>query len=62
MEQERSVVVASGNAGKFKEIQAMLSYVDYQAIAQADLAIDDAEETGESFVENAILKARHAAS
>lgn len=55
------LVVASSNAGKLVEIGEMLADSDIELIAQSALAIEDAEETGSTFVENAILKARHAA-
>ena len=52
------LVLASGNAGKLAELRGLL---DVEVIAQSQLCIDDAGETGTTFVENAILKARHAA-
>lgn len=52
-------VLASGNAGKLAEMRSLLGdRVTW--VAQGELGIDDAEETGLTFVENAILKARHA--
>ena len=56
------IVLASGNAGKIKELQEMLAELDMQIVPQRELNIGDIEETGLCFVENAILKARHAAS
>ena len=54
------LVLASGNAGKLAELRDLLG--DHHELhAQSDFAVDDAEETGLSFIENAILKARHAA-
>jgi len=53
------IVVASGNAGKLAEIREIL--VGFELIAQRDLGIVDAEETASTFVENALIKARHAA-
>jgi len=53
------LVLASGNAGKIREIQALLP--DYPIFAQSAFDIIEAEETGLSFVENAIIKARNAA-
>lgn len=53
------IVLASNNQGKIKEIQAMLP--DFSIIPQAEFVQTEAEETGLSFVENALLKARHAA-
>jgi XTP/dITP diphosphohydrolase len=55
------VVVATGNAGKLAEIRHALAGQPIELIAQRDLGIADADETGLTFVENAILKARHAA-
>ena len=55
------LVLASGNAGKLVEIRDVLADLSIELVAQGDLGIDDAEETGATFVENAILKARHAA-
>ncbi|HEY9032787.1 MAG TPA: RdgB/HAM1 family non-canonical purine NTP pyrophosphatase [Pseudomonadales bacterium] len=55
------LVLASGNAGKLKEFAAIFAGHGIEVIPQSALAIDDAEETGLSFVENAIIKARHAA-
>jgi XTP/dITP diphosphohydrolase len=54
-----SLVLASGNAGKIKELQALLP--DYFLIPQTQFNVSEIEETGTTFVENAILKARHAA-
>jgi len=54
------IVLASSNAGKLAELQAMMGNMGVQFVLQADLGISDAEETGLTFVENAILKARHA--
>jgi len=53
-------VLASGNAGKLVEIREVLADLDVELVAQGDLGVSDAEETGTTFVENAILKARHA--
>lgn len=53
------IVLASSNPGKIREIQAMLT--EHPIILQSEFNIIDADETGATFVENAILKARHAA-
>lgn len=58
----QKIVLASGNAGKLKELQAMLSALPVSVVAQSTLNIDDAEETGLTFIENAIIKARHASA
>lgn len=55
------VVMASGNAGKLAEFNRMFADAGVEFIAQGDLGVEDIEETGLSFVENALLKARHAA-
>ena len=54
-------MLASNNAGKVREINQLLSEQKIQVIPQREFGIQDIEETGLSFVENAILKARHAA-
>lgn len=55
------IVVASGNAGKLAEFNRLLGDAGIEFIAQASLGVADIDETGLSFVENALLKARHAA-
>lgn len=55
------IVLASGNRGKLKEFGAILAPLNIDVMPQSDFAVTDAEETGLSFVENAIIKARHAA-
>jgi XTP/dITP diphosphohydrolase len=55
------LVIASSNRGKLGEIREVLADAGIELIAQSDLGIADAEETGSTFVENALLKARHAA-
>lgn len=55
------IVLASGNRGKLKEFSAILAPLNIDVMPQSDFAVTDAEETGLSFVENAIIKARHAA-
>ncbi len=57
----RRVVLASGNAGKLREMRDLLAPLGLTIESQGDLGIDSADETGLSFVENAILKARHVA-
>lgn len=56
------IVLASGNAGKVRELGAMLADLGVQVLPQSDFGVPEAEETGLSFVENAILKARNAAA
>lgn len=55
------LVLASGNAGKLRELSALLEDFDYQLLAQSEFDVPEAEETGTTFVENAIIKARNAA-
>ena len=55
------IVLASSNAGKVKEINQLLSNHQIQVVPQSDFNVPDIEETGLTFVENAILKARNAA-
>lgn len=57
---KQKIIFASSNSGKISELQSMLDMFDYEVIPQARLGIMDAEETGLTFVENAILKARNA--
>ncbi len=54
------LVLASGNAGKLKELQAMLAGLPLEIVAQGELGVSDVPETGLTFVENALIKARHA--
>ncbi|MDH3608464.1 MAG: RdgB/HAM1 family non-canonical purine NTP pyrophosphatase [Gammaproteobacteria bacterium] len=55
------IVLASGNSGKLREIQAVLDQQRFQLIKQSEFNVPDVPETGTTFVENAIIKARHAA-
>lgn len=55
------LVLASGNRGKLVELRELLSDLDIDLHAQSEFGVSDVDETGLSFVENAILKARHAA-
>jgi XTP/dITP diphosphohydrolase len=54
------VVLASGNAGKLREFRELFAPLGIELVPQAELGIDDADETGLTFVENALIKARHA--
>ena len=54
-------VLATGNAGKLREIAALLAGLEGNVRAQSDYHVPPVEETGTTFVENAIIKARHAA-
>jgi XTP/dITP diphosphohydrolase len=55
------IVLASSNRGKLAEYNALLAGSRFQVVPQSELGVEDVEETGLSFVENALLKARHAA-
>jgi XTP/dITP diphosphohydrolase len=57
----KTIVLASNNAGKVREFNALLTGLDFEVVPQAKFDVNEAEETGLTFVENAILKARHAA-
>ncbi len=57
----RRLVLATGNRGKAREIGALLAPAGIEIVAQADYGIEPVDETGLTFIENAILKARHAA-
>lgn len=54
-------VLASGNAGKVVELEQLLAGTGVELVAQTSLGVSDADETGLTFVENALIKARHAA-
>ena len=55
------IVLASGNVGKLAELRELFAGSGIELVAQSALGVSEVEETGLSFVENAILKARHAA-
>lgn len=57
----QEVVLATGNQGKIRELEELLQPLDWRVRAQGEWHFEEVEETGLSFVENAILKARHAA-
>lgn len=57
----RQLVLASHNLGKLREFGDLLAPLGWQIISQADLGISEAEEPYETFIENALAKARHAA-
>lgn len=58
----QKVVLATGNAGKVRELAHLLAGFGLDVVAQTELGVESAEETGLTFIENAILKARHAAA
>ncbi|QQZ29700.1 RdgB/HAM1 family non-canonical purine NTP pyrophosphatase [Thiothrix subterranea] len=55
------IVLASGNAGKLREFNAMLADLGIEFVRQSEFGVQDADETGLTFVENALIKARNAA-
>ncbi|ENU1227243.1 MULTISPECIES: XTP/dITP diphosphatase [Providencia] len=58
----QKVVLATGNPGKVNELADLLRDFGMDIVAQTSLGVESAEETGLTFIENAILKARHAAA
>ena len=58
----QKIVLASSNSGKLREIQQVLKHLNLQLLPQWEFDISDADETGLSFIENAIIKARHASA
>lgn len=57
----KQFVLATGNPGKVKELAAMLASLNIDVLAQSEFNVPDVPETGTTFIENAIIKARHAA-
>lgn len=57
----KRLVLASGNAGKHRELAAMLDPLGIELVLQSELGVESVPETGLTFVENALIKARHAA-
>ena len=55
------LVLATGNKKKVAELNAMLAGMDFKVMPQSDFLVESVPETGTTFVENAIIKARHAA-
>jgi XTP/dITP diphosphohydrolase len=56
----KKIVLASGNAGKLREFQQLLAGAGFEVVPQSSFNVSNADETGTTFVENAIIKARHA--
>ena len=56
-----TIVLATGNQGKVKELANLLSQYHVNIKPQSEFNVSDADETGTTFIENAIIKARHAA-
>ena len=61
-EQANKVVLATGNAGKVREMNQILAGIQREVVAQSAFDVPEADETGLTFVENAIIKARNAAA
>ena len=59
---KHKLVLASGNKGKLRELTALLQPFDFELHTQAEFEVPDVAETGTTFVENAIIKARNAAA
>jgi XTP/dITP diphosphohydrolase len=57
----QQIVLATGNQGKVKELGAMLNELNIEVLPQSQFDVPDVPETGTTFIENAIIKARHAA-
>lgn len=60
LEKKIKVVLASSNKGKIEELNALLADFSIELIPQSEFGIEDADETGLTFIENALIKARHA--
>ena len=58
---KEKIVLASGNLNKVREINALLSNTSYEIIPQSEFNVIEADETGTTFLENALIKARNAA-
>ena len=58
---KEKIVLASGNLNKVREINALLSNTSYEIIPQSEFNVIEADETGATFLENALIKARNAA-
>ena len=58
----KELVIATANPGKLREFQALLADLPFAPVAQGALGVTAPEETGTTFAENALLKARHAAA
>ena len=61
MAKPEKIVLATGNVGKLREISKILADLGIEIVPQSEFGVESAEETGATFVENALIKARHAA-
>ncbi|EVU14271.1 non-canonical purine NTP pyrophosphatase, RdgB/HAM1 family, partial [Vibrio parahaemolyticus V-223/04] len=57
----KKIVLATGNQGKVREMADLLSDFGFEVLAQSEFNVSEVAETGTTFIENAIIKARHAA-
>jgi len=57
----KKIILASNNPGKAREINQLFAELDVEVVAQSEFGVEEVEETGLTFVENSILKARNAA-
>lgn len=57
----QQLVLATGNKGKVAELSQLLAPMQFNVVPQTELGVTDADETGLTFIENALIKARHAA-
>lgn len=58
----KQIVFASGNAGKLREVERLVAPLSFTVVPQSDFDIEPADETGVTFLENALIKARHASA
>jgi XTP/dITP diphosphohydrolase len=56
----KTLVLATSNRGKLAELQPLLAGCGLRLVAQSELGVEDAIEDGKTFIENALIKARHA--
>ena len=56
------IVMASGNPGKIAEISALLAHLDVRVVPQSEFGVSAADESGATFADNAVIKAKHAAA
>ncbi len=61
MIEKQTIVLASNNPGKTKEINALLDDSSFNVVSQSEFNVEEVEETGLTFIENALIKARNAA-
>ncbi|WP_070964643.1 XTP/dITP diphosphatase [Vibrio sonorensis] len=57
----KKLVLATGNQGKVKEMASLIAEFGFDVVAQSEYQVSEVAETGTTFIENAIIKARHAA-